>query len=187
MNRAVLNASNEYVYFLNAGDVFYDDKVIEDINILLASKPELVFSKVLCVSKDYQLLKGRPVSESDFRFGMPVSHQGIIYRKIDVISECYDLNYRIIADLKLTKNILNKIEKSIYFDRIICSFDLTGVSSTQHFRMLKERLMLAFENRDFVALFVCILFEYPKYSLIRLLRLFGVYNRINRFRYKKHL
>lgn len=184
MNRGVQRSCGEYVYFLNAGDVFMDTEVVSDLIAVLSSNPDLVYSKVLCVSEGFQMIKGGPVGKRDFRFGMPVSHQGLIYRKKDLIKYPYDTRYRIIADMKATKSIVAECDAPVFLNRTICRFDLGGISSTRHFSMMKERMRLAIEDRDCPALAHCLLFEYPKYSFIWILRKLRIYDWVNRIRFR---
>jgi putative colanic acid biosynthesis glycosyltransferase len=168
---------------LNAGDIFQDENVVQDLLLQLEKAPPILYSKVLCHSDQFQWVKGSPVKLNDFRFGMPISHQGLVYRKNDLLKHPYDISYRIIADLKSTKAIFKTHGTAVYFDRIVCQFDLGGVSSRQHFAMMKERMRLALEERDWLALIFVLLFEYPKYSVIWFLRQMGIYSLVNRMRY----
>ncbi len=49
MNKAVARASGEWVYFLNAGDAFADERVLQDVSDLIAASPkaEVVFGDVI--------------------------------------------------------------------------------------------------------------------------------------------
>ena len=47
MNKGIKMASNEYVVFMNSGDVFYDDFVLEKVVTELGNNIDLVFGNTL--------------------------------------------------------------------------------------------------------------------------------------------
>lgn len=135
MNKGALLASGEYITFLNSGDIFHDDNVVNDVfNELGSTKNEdIVFGEVLDVAEN---------GTSHFKFSHELSlmslHYDVVNHSGAFIKRKLQLRHPYREDLKICSDRQFFIEAIVldncsysHIDRIITKFDKTGVSSTK--------------------------------------------------------
>lgn len=110
MNIGLAKCTGDYVIFLNAGDRFASDNVIETLALRAEAEglPDLVYGD--CASEVNGELMVRAAHGPGFmKMGMPASHEAMLY-KLSLIREhnlAYDASYRIAADYKFTYEFVN--------------------------------------------------------------------------------
>ena len=152
MNKGIKAAKGEWIYFLNAGDSFYDEKVLEDIFTKYdLTNCDLVYAKVQTKNEptgiDY--ITGEPVTFKDFFTRYPICHQATFTRKsaFDQIG-LYDTRYRLAGDTEwFTRFFKLQPEKAFFIDRIVAFYDIQG--TTYHKRMQGYKEYLHFGKKYF--------------------------------------
>jgi glycosyltransferase involved in cell wall biosynthesis len=144
MNKGVSTAGGEWIVFMNAGDVFYDDNVLADVASTLEKS-----EKEVIVYGDAEIVNGadRHIQQQRDRhldLTKSIIHQSMFIRRQFLLGQPYDLQYRIMADYD---NLLSVSVKNPgqckYIDRIICRYDKTGVSSKPLYTYFKEYYAVA--------------------------------------------
>lgn len=133
MNKGILSCTGEIVYFLNADDYLYDEKVIETVvNYFVENSLKVVFGNIVVVdpSDNFRLELGKETTIKEIKKGIMAPHQGTFMRKEVLIdNNLFDEEYKIAADFELLVKCFIKGYKSLYIDKIIALFRLTGASS----------------------------------------------------------
>jgi glycosyltransferase involved in cell wall biosynthesis len=152
MNKGVQASAGEWIYFLNAGDSFYDTKVLEDIftpNRL--DNVDLIYARVQTRNEpsgvDY--ITGEPTTFNDFFSRYPVCHQATFTRKaaFEQIGP-YDIRYRLAADTEWFARFFKlQPERALFVDRVVAYYDIQG--TTYHKRMQGYREYLHFGRKHF--------------------------------------
>lgn len=139
MNDALEYCSGDYMTFLNCGDVFYNENVLHDINMLLSDYTEnsivvygdhvkngMRFKQYSNVT-DYRLYRG------------PLCHQSMFFAK-KVFTEVgkYDINYTIAADYDLTVHCYKMGYVFLYCDFVVCDYLAGGFSEKKVNAKLKK-------------------------------------------------
>lgn len=141
MNKGIAKASGEYLNFMNSGDCFYDNKVLEHIT---NQHPE----KDIIVGRDYHynahtgqgfatILPKRITMLTFYIQTLP--HQSSFFKK-ELFYNCqYDENLRIVSDIKfyIQKLCLEGCSIQLIND-IICRREPDGVSNAQSNLRIKE-------------------------------------------------
>ncbi len=142
MNKGVARASSDFVWFLNSGDICADIHVIADLSAALRARPRLdiLYGKVFRQNRHGLRSVGGPVTARDFRVQMPVCHQALIYRRARLVAHPYPTGYRLISDWIVTRRLFASGAPVAYLDRHLAVFDLSGLSSSALFTMLREKL-----------------------------------------------
>lgn len=142
MNKGVALAVSDFVWFLNAGDACADEHVVADLGAALRRHPGLdgLYGKVWCESAYGRRSVGRPVGPKDFRTRMAVGHPAILYRRRMLVETPYPTQYRIISDWVLTRSLFDRGARFTFIDRHFAIYDMGGISSRAHFRLLREQL-----------------------------------------------
>lgn len=142
MNKGLDRASGHFVWFLNAGDICAS---LEVVALALAeisrnAKADLIYGKVLFASEFGLRPVGTKVTGADFRSGMPISHQAIFYRTSVLRKRRYSSDYRLISDWVATKWFFENERTCVYVDHVFTVYNLEGVSSKNHWKVIREQL-----------------------------------------------
>lgn len=143
MNKGLENASGDYVWFMNAGDLIYRNETTDQIFNNKSDYADIYYGDTMIVDESYKeigLRRLRPpgqLSWKSFKKGMLVCHQSILVKR--ELADKYNERYSHSADfdwvikaLKLTENIRNT-------NLILAAF-LDGGHSKQNISpSLKER------------------------------------------------
>ena len=147
MNKGIGMASGRYSIFMNAGDVFAEENLIEKVVTAVGdSSPDLIYGDSLEQGGDELLYKAAR-DPKQISYVMFTHHQSIFYRTA-AISDGYDLSYKYSGDWALTSTLLRKPGvTSLYCPFPICIFERGGISQREdqrkvidheHWRIYRE-------------------------------------------------
>ena len=144
MNKGINHVKGEYVFFLNAGDLFYNSSIIGSIaEIAEKYNPDVIYGDTILIDEsgtEKYLRRLRPpkrLNWTKLKYGMLICHQSFFIKS--VIIDHYDLNYKYVADYDWMIRMLKKSKNIINSKLIISKFLLGGLSKTNRFDSLKER------------------------------------------------
>jgi glycosyltransferase involved in cell wall biosynthesis len=173
MNKGLKKAKGEYILFLNAGDLLAGpDSIAAVFND--TSNAGVYYGNTKIINKHGNIIGDRrlkPPSKLNWkslRFGMCVSHQSFIAKRI--LCEPYDLNYKISADIDWVIRILKKSQHTVNVNKTISMFLEGGTSSKDRKRALKERFKIMIKHYGFIPTVfnhLYILARYPLHLLFR--------------------
>lgn len=139
MNKAIDKCNGEWVIFLNAGDTFYDDRVLECFEkIGSQSEADIVYGHT-----NYIFNRGRKLivtrNEKDVYKGMGICQQSIFYKKGVLESRKFDTRYKLLADYEYLLYMHFKNFRFLCINIIVSNYGYNGVSSTRGSLVNKER------------------------------------------------
>jgi glycosyltransferase involved in cell wall biosynthesis len=173
MNKGLARATGKYVIFMNAGDEFYDNQVLERA-LTQHDGADFIYGETAVVDDAGNILGNRrlsPPSRLNWRSlqrGMCVSHQSIFMRR--ELAESYDLNYRISGDIDWTIRMLRKSKSIVNAEGYISKFLEGGVSASRRNQGLKERFHIMRKHYGLITTLFnhfVILLRYPLHRLTR--------------------
>ncbi len=132
MNEGIEKASGQYLCFLNCGDFFYDDHVLERVYEIASTLPNNRTVLYGNYSRKGVLFK-QPSSITPFYlFRTPLCHQSMFFGKV-LFEEFggYDTSYRISADYRHTLHAYFNNVSFVYCDHPICTYLGGGASETK--------------------------------------------------------
>jgi glycosyltransferase involved in cell wall biosynthesis len=150
MNKGVAHATGHYVIFMNGGDCFHDERVLEEV-AMSGITADVIEGKTVA--------KGSGVAiqgyESDIVQKLltdGICHQSTFAHRELLQKYPFDENYKIAADWKFWLQCILRDKCSYqYLDRTISAIDTNGVTYTNFQRNLQERdLILAEFESDTV-------------------------------------
>lgn len=131
MNKGLSLSTGDYILYLNSGDIFADEKVVEDIIPFLQA--DLVYGNVLRKKQDGQILEkyhGKFKLMTLLLMGKMMSHQSLFVRTDIMKLLKFDEQYRITADYDFVVRAKKKKYTIKYVDRTVSIVDnVDGVSS----------------------------------------------------------
>lgn len=152
MNQAVSEALGKYIYFLNCGDILYDEHVLENVHRLIEANPS---EAGIYYGNIYERLTGQVVASNPKidAFGcyrnVPC-HQACFYDRKLLISHPFETKYRVRADYEqfvwcfFTKDIAGGVS-FVYGDILIADYEGGGFSETK-----QNRKISAMEHQEIV-------------------------------------
>ena len=138
MNKGIRLACGEWIIFINAGDLFYDNDTIKRLNFFIANNSEygVVYGDtVICDEGLFKL--NFAGNYNDITKRMPFCHQSIITRRDILINSPYSENYKIASDYDFYLKYYLSNGSFKYCDFPISIFQLDGISS-QNSSLLTE-------------------------------------------------
>ena len=173
MNKGLQHAKGTFVIFMNAGDEFFDEFVLERA---LASNrdADFIYGETVVVDEAGNVLGNRRLSPPmvlhwrSLQRGMCVSHQSIFMRR--ELAEPYNLEYRISGDIDWTIRMLRKSRRIVNAHRIISKFLEGGVSASRRKQGLVERFEIMRKHYGLLTTLLnhfIILLRYPLHRLTR--------------------
>lgn len=142
MNKGIKSATGDFIIFMNAGDAFYSDDVLEKASVYLEKHHNCVFfgdpEFVDQRSKEW-LYSHRDIDQPTL-YNSLICHQCIFYKKT-VFDEygLYDEKYPIYADHDLNLKLLIKNKcRPRYLPFPVAKFKLGGVSTSKEYLAIRS-------------------------------------------------
>lgn len=136
MNQSITYCNNNWIIFMNAGDVFFDANVLNDVFYRNIDENIGIISghSEYLLSHEYKLVvKSNIVLSSQ----ISICHQAVFFRRDFIISNQSPFNckYQLAADRELIFRMLEKGIKADNVNVIICKYNRKGISSTCYKRL----------------------------------------------------
>lgn len=173
MNKGHQLASGKYVLYMNSGDVFFDQFVIDSF------MPYLKTYDLMLVAGKVQLIWGE--SKSIKTLKPWVCHQSVFIPKTILKNNFFDEKLKVYGDLALWKVLKIKGLFNVHrVDRIVATFTMGGVGNSPHnlFNRAKERIIVGKQFGDRVPVFLRLCDAIVKYLLWRMFGLSSYYKYI---------
>lgn len=149
MNNGVDLATGDWLYFLGAGDFFYNDKILETINnITIEKNTSLIAGRIIYEgeNKPFVYSKSKMVKNVHMSKRMWISnglhHQGTFYKKELFKKRRYNLNYKILSDYHFNLQLLKGRIKYEVLDTTIAKCNSDGVSKMGDWSIYQEEINL---------------------------------------------
>lgn len=145
MNKGLAHATGDWVYFINAGDKFYNDFVLNRFSAFARNTTDSVGVIVgkIKVQEDDSIVDFPSFLVPFYRnsgksFSMGFSHQGAFVRRELAQRMKFDLSYRLCADYKMMSEIFKAGYDFLEIDENICVSEGRSGASMEH-RILQFR------------------------------------------------
>jgi len=142
MNKGIKVATGDYIIFMNSGDVFFDNDVLQNTVPLFDANAYFIYGNNFKEKGTSKRLKTYP-SELTFSFFYlsSLNHQATFIKKsaFDILFY-YDENKKIAADWELF--IVGICKENLpyqYINQTISVYDFTGVSTNQKFQSITDQ------------------------------------------------
>lgn len=135
MNRGIARASGDYAIFMNAGDSFFGDTVLSNIEKRIRQHGRAIYYGKACLTRYGRIKKihdfaekGYSVYDAMMKSHMPM-HQSIV-APTDALRKYYFCEeYKIRADYDWLFKCYRERIRFINLDFVVCRYDYSGVST----------------------------------------------------------
>lgn len=171
MNKAIAQATGEYIVFLNAGDRLHDKHTISHIVECADwikgdyANPAILYGETDLVDLQGTFIRHRRLKApktltwKSFQNGMLVCHQSF-YVRTDLAREVrYDLRYRFSADFDWCIRVMKRAQKRrlklVNTEAILTDYLSEGMTTQNHKKSLVERLHIMVEHYGWPTTLAC--------------------------------
>jgi hypothetical protein len=141
MNKGVAHAHGDYCIFMNSGDCFFANNVLEQV-VINTTNEDIIVGKVTIDDKN-TIISPPPISGELTLYHLysgAIPHQGTFIRTELLRKYPYDENLKISSDWKFFVQTLILDNSSIRFlDIYVARYNIDGVSSSNPELMRKEK------------------------------------------------
>ena len=145
MNKGIAAATGDYVWFLNAGDILKNEKVVANIAHISEKNmiPDIIYGETDLIDADGNVFAERRLKVPErltwksFKMGMLVCHQAFIVKR-DIVQE-YDLQYQFSADFDWCIRCMKKAKTIINSKNRLINYQYEGATTANRKASLKER------------------------------------------------
>ncbi len=183
MNKGIKVATGEWINFMNAGDWFYNDEVIQRV----FSNDYLPGTLVIYGKTKTHFRWGTyivtPPDIRTLRLRMPLCHQSTFVRLSEHKRRLYDLNCKIVADYNFFHTVYIESPSSfVFYPGIIADYDaVEGVSANNVDVLQSETEKIAEKQSAFIKTKQMLIAHLPVKVIDILYRIYFFYH----YRYKK--
>lgn len=140
MNKGLRLASGDFLIFMGADDIFYNQQVLSSINNRIKHNDKVYYGNVI-LSKENQVYNG------EFRkweWGYQnICHQSIFYPLCVYKNYVYDERYKLVADWVYNLTLIKDHVNFDFIDVIVSVYNTDGISSIKNDNLfLKNRKQL---------------------------------------------
>lgn len=148
MNKGIRLANGKYGYFLNAGDVLYDESIFNKVSREFDDWNDVVYGDVI---DDYgykrEILKARKIDT--IRYAMPFCHQAA-FTRTDILKQyLYNIAYSLCADYDMYLRMYLEKYRFKYIGEIVAIYSRAGVSSNNTNEVLRQYKKIQKEHNIF--------------------------------------
>ena len=147
MNKGIKIASGEWINFMNCGDSFYNNTVLEDVFKIADFSSDVIYgntNKILNLGE--YILKASDVTGNNY---MPFSHQAAFSRTSLMKKYGFDIEFKICADKKFFFEVLKGGYKFEYTDKVIANYEAeNGFSASNTLNLLYEIGLIEGKTND---------------------------------------
>lgn len=141
MNKAIKNATGDWIIFMNAGDRFADNDVLRKVfdNKKYEDNTAVVYGDVIYKGNDHITKQTTPFYKNPKRIKqMGICHQTIFTRTNIARNHLFNIHLKYAADYNMMVAIANQGFDFIHVPVAIAVYDCGGVSSNNPFGQLEE-------------------------------------------------
>lgn len=141
MNKGILQAHGEYLNFMNSGDFFYDNEVLEKV-LLENYNVDIIFGKAFVNNSEVTYCVHKEISLYSLCI-TGFNHQATFYKKILFDNLTYDESLLLLSDWKFTtQQVIFHHCSYKFIDIIIVDYNLFGISSNNKDLAKKEQIQI---------------------------------------------
>jgi len=147
MNKGISKANGEWINFMNAGDSFVDNNVLEKVSKFLNNGFGITFGDTIVEKNGKKIIHyATPFYKKEkLHHKMGFNHQSTFVRTDLAKKNPFDLKYKLAADYNMIISLYRAGAKFNQLNFAIALYDLNGISNKKTFKHALETLTI--DNR----------------------------------------
>ncbi len=158
MDKGLQLASGDYVWYINSGDLIFDNTTTEKIFSENPTDADIYYGDTLYVNGNYEPIGLRneitnkklpaQLSVDSFQFGMVICHQAFIMKRS--LAARYDLQYKYVSDYDWEIACTKNAKTAIHTNQVLAKFLTEGFSTKHRKASVKEKRKVMLKHWGFV-------------------------------------
>ena len=148
MNKGIAASNGDVLFFLNADDRFFDERVVEDVTMFFDKEPTLglVYGNVMLEnSRQLSSWRQMPILDRKMLARKTICHQSIFARKETLFKfNGFSEHYNVVSDYEWLIKLAHSNVKSCHIERDISIIGIDGRSRTTKWELERLMVMVAF-------------------------------------------
>lgn len=147
MNKGTRLATGDYLIYLNSGDQLHPDFNLKALQEMLnLESPDMLWGQCFDQDREKNIYPRKTRRPAWLRFGMPISHQAVLFAREGLADNPYNLDFEIGADYDLLCRKFTQGARIVRSRIPICIYDLVGQSSSDKRKTLLEECQIRSKN-----------------------------------------
>lgn len=144
MNKGINIATGTWINFMNAGDTFVDNYVLDKLEQYFESNNDVIFGdSIIKQLNNYYISKASPSQIGDYKsLTQGFFHQSSFVKNGLAKKHPFDLKYKFVADFNMMVTLYHENARFVYTDFPIAFYDTNGTSSHHIFQCRIEALKI---------------------------------------------
>lgn len=143
MNKGIMQASGDWINFMNAGDIFYQPYTVESVLQSGHEKADIFYgNNEIVYSGNFSVIR-KAMDIEDIWKGMIVNHQSLFVRSDLLRKHPFDLSFKIGADYEFIYSVYMDKCNFIKIDSVISCTAHGGFSDMNVIANIKEQWIIA--------------------------------------------
>jgi glycosyltransferase involved in cell wall biosynthesis len=146
MNKGIVNATGDYILFLNSGDLFYSVEVLANI-FSHHRNSDVIYGDTLVIDNvsDKKVIRAADL-KSDWK-SIPYCHQSVFVKTKVLKKKLFNISYNVASDYNQYFQLKNSNCSFLKIDEIISIYDLNGFSIQNYVKLLYEYKSISVNNQ----------------------------------------
>jgi putative colanic acid biosynthesis glycosyltransferase len=162
MNKGIRRSEGRYLIFMNSGDAFASDDVLEKSfeGITENNYPAFVYGDSVDIDETGRQFYRKAKKHQRNKVGMITQHQSMFFARNAIGNNLYPTGFPITGDYAFISEILGKLDEGdiLQLDFAISHFSMGGVNEVHRFKALKEDFRIRKEIMKLPFLYNCLLY-----------------------------
>jgi hypothetical protein len=138
MNKGIKIATGEWINFMNAGDEFCSNDVLNRVFFDIDLNADVLYGNIIC-KYDFGMVLQKPLPLNELSAHMIFCHQASFVRAALMKEEFFDIKFKIAADYNFFYKLYKGKRNFLYIDENIAVYEAeNGASSISEHRNLLE-------------------------------------------------
>lgn len=142
MNKGICLASGRYINFMNCGDFFADESVLECVKEITIDNPDVIYGSTIINTIIGKYLVYPDNLEKVIYKQMPFCHQSTFVKLEVAQTHLFDTDYKAVADYNLFLHLYEEGKNFVYLDKPIAIYQNDGGTSRQSYKRVLESAMV---------------------------------------------
>lgn len=167
MNKGINMAKGDYIIFMNAGDCFSDNKVLEDVDTFFKMNKavDVLYGDAILVASDKVKLY-KPLPLGRLKYGMIASHQSTFVRTAVLKSNLFNLQYKLAADYNQLSDLYLKGFSFKYVNRSIAKVTADEGYTFDNFIHSKKEVLNVQKKRKLRVALLVFFYEITRFKCV---------------------
>mgnify|MGYP006102743481 FL=1 len=159
MNKGIDQIQSDWAMFLNSGDIFFDNRVLDRLINSKMPQSDIIFSNTVVKNDNLKYV----VPSKQFNnntITMPFCHQSTIVKTSLLKYHKFNVDYKFSSDFDFFLKCYKQNKIFFYFDNILSTVESGGISDNQRQKVYKENLRILNKARPSLLIYMLMLRQF---------------------------